>query len=102
MSKHTPGPWRVGISENRKDGTTIVQIEPVDRSQLAVGYSWSVSPETALHYARLMAAAPDLLASCKEVAVMLDELCEVFGKRPGGTGFNRMMAAINKAEGSAE
>ena len=66
MSEHTPGPWKYGV---RRDGSM----------WLSLG-----NPEKGPHYqgdlvaseadARLIAAAPDLLAACEVVVAFLDRL----------------------------
>lgn len=96
-SKHTPVPWRYG-----KDGGSIVADSPVD------GYKQT--PEETEYYGGyvvcetvgpcnkpLIAAAPELLAACKEA-------CEYYEMIKKATGVTHgvlvtLRAAIAKAEG---
>jgi hypothetical protein len=85
--------WKVGIYEKTQGGCYKVQIEPIDREKLAVGYAWDAnSLEQALCKARLMAAAPDLLEALKNC---------VYRMECGGYRVDQAKAAINKAEGRA-
>jgi hypothetical protein len=78
MSEYTPGPWSVGHMEPRKYGAGITQYEtPVHVGEagnrgncLAIVYLGGVgaitsTPEATMANARLIAAAPDLLAAAK-------------------------------------
>lgn len=86
MSKHTPGPWRVGESCRTAD--------------IKAGYNALIARveiesagDRGDANARLIAAAPDLLEVCKRVRDGLDA-----GEHPGQ--FASMLdAAIRKAEG---
>jgi hypothetical protein len=86
MSKHTPGPWHchevVGVYA--KDGKLVASVHtPIsDRS----------------HDARLIAAAPELLSVCKELAASAAYWSDY--DVPVGI-VDRLRAAIAKAEGSA-
>lgn len=111
--KHTPGPWRV------EDGTTLIwgKCNPDDISSCGMGYPvaeartrpvrfWAKRPDydEGEANARLIAAAPELL----EVAKACREVC-LFGDDDGigvsedvvipSALFDRICAAINKAEG---
>ena len=83
--KHTPGPWEkrhsYGIEINIFAGDDLV----------AVAYAWEGQKGNA--NARLIAAAPDLLAACVEF-VRKVECGEARSKR----SYAQMKAAIKKAE----
>jgi len=88
MSKHTPGPWKV-VSENACREIDVFEI--ADISHLRVIHAtdaWPVagSPEDD---ARLIAAAPELLAFAKW-----------FIENRDGPGTSMARAAIEKAEGN--
>lgn len=89
MSKHTPGPWTVGEKRGLKRGNYIVFPLPEDDEIDA--------------NARLIAAAPDLLAALKKtlraaVPVERGELASDMLIRLSNIGFV-VRAAITKAEG---
>ena len=84
MSGHTPGPWKIFPF----DGTQIIINSSDDL--VAVVYAYDRKKEEGQANARLIAAAPDLLAVCKEAE----------HKRRVGTEIYKMLvAAIAKAEG---
>ena len=81
MSKFTPGPWRV------EDGTTLIwgNCNPDDHSTRGMGYpiakaminpsgNWSTGPyaDEGEANARLIAAAPELLAALKRLSGLYD------------------------------
>ena len=86
MSKHTPGPWTQDeygdvITPNRKTLVT---------EGIALG--GRSTPETRAN-ARLIAAAPELLA-------MLKDLVDLEGPQPGNSAWgDRALALIAKVEG---
>jgi hypothetical protein len=115
MSGHTPGPWYVGAQNDMlfviagrapsldndypmhdADRTVIARVEDGDKSH----------SETDAN-ARLIAAAPELLAALKQCAELLDDYSDVNDGADGGSPVpNRAMsllrdveAAIAKAEG---
>lgn len=92
MSKHTPGPWafaryskkRFGVGQRGNGAFFLLQCvhDDTDNPQ-----SWAD--------ARLMAAAPDLLA-------VLQELIDIEGPQPGAAVWaDKARAAIAKATGGA-
>ena len=102
--KNTPGPWRTELCGRYKRGHYIVA-EGVGRPS-RVGYAYSdirrmhLGEEEA--NARLIAAAPDLLAACEALLRFAESV------RPGGgvlAGEHDMLrdarAAISKAGGAA-
>ena len=92
MSGYTPGPWRVG-----SPGMGAGKVCTVEGRRIVGEASWYC--EQAEANARLMAAAPDLLAACKDTLdywettgfADCDEGCDCI--------VDQMRAAIAKAEG---
>ncbi len=91
-TKHTPGPWRVkhsaklgwaGVLTEKGDVVTDISVDGQDFRD----------PEQALDDARLIAAAPDLLAACEAVAATTwsQNTATIIGKQ--------VRAAIAKAKG---
>ena len=121
MSKHTPGPWYVEEHERQRWNSPTTPTRGVVTQAEHHG-SWTVYligevsyPTTAqgsvgalerLANARLIAAAPDLLAACREVAEALPELAadadprSWYEVRKIQTALSTLLsAAIAKAEG---
>lgn len=101
MSKHTPGPWHVGIEPTMN--TIRIRDNGMDALPIAtIFYSDGGKPryqrEESTANARLIAAAPDLLEACIEAHECI---------RTGGhfadsnRTMERLAAAIAKAEGKA-
>ncbi len=98
MSQHTPGPWKV------KQGTDVTEDRAKEPCTVAKCWSSTFSPprEEAAANARLIAAAPDLLAACKRGLAALTVAVEVGGGDPAEHECCRQMGlAIAKAEGGA-
>lgn len=98
MSKHTPGPWRVG--SNSVGGPTITTADK--RSTIAdirtcggVHCGGPQHPETTAN-ARLIAAAPDLLEALREMVAGDTEAIED-AERIGIPFPDEMLATYNKA-----
>jgi len=91
MADHTPGPWEAAkIYVNKSDGSSDTHI--------ATAATHDVSEVEACANARLIAAAPELLAAAKAFAENAVETADgniVFGYRV----LDRLRAAIAKAEG---
>lgn len=66
MSAHTPGPWKVFTT---KDGNKVIGIGDVNAEGVAdCGFGvWRGGDAEALANAKLMAAAPEMLAALKQV-----------------------------------
>lgn len=99
MAKPTPGPWRVG----RDDPTRVYS----DRrgaqlvAQCSAGSPIDEALSEAQANARLIAAAPDLLAACRTAYARLNRFGEHESIAHGGEGTLRgiLWAAIAEAEG---
>lgn len=96
MSKHTQGPWRVlqgHIVETVCDEAMWV-------AQLGVDDRITMSETFA--NARLIAAAPELLAACKACAAVLGGMDTLRHIAPEFSALDLARAAIAKAEGGQE
>lgn len=71
---HTPGPWYNGTSGVGSKGLAICSGAEVIAEVIGTGYpiGKGVAPKDVAN-ARLIAAAPDLLAACKACAAVLSE-----------------------------
>lgn len=61
---HTPGPWRLSLRP--------VHLDPNDPHRIGAGISTIAEVSSCEDDARLIAAAPDLLAELQHVALILD------------------------------
>lgn len=79
MSKHTQGPWRIDLETQHDcsysrssnaivgaNGEPVVLFDPSESE-----YSWALDPDSA--DARLIAAAPDLLAALELIVQVYDQ-----------------------------
>jgi hypothetical protein len=102
-AKHTPGPWRIDATANidcghyrisggivGPNGDPVVIADP-SQSEYAPALDLNSAD------ARLIAAAPDLLAVCREFIDALGP--DGYHRVPGYPATQRMRAAIAKAEG---
>lgn len=105
-AKFTPGPWEL-IAEPELT-VVIASGEPrIDNKAFGValiphGDGANAIPwETKEANARLIAAAPDLLAACQATVEMFDAMFSLFGPLQGREGSVRQMlvASISKATG---
>lgn len=100
MSKHTPGPWNIGTKNGARvwseNGETL--IADADASE-------SLRKEIKKANARLIAAAPELLAAAQAAKLALDDLLHAKDGRDWWTQRDAAMmlidAAIAKATGDA-
>ena len=98
-TQHTPGPWRVDVAQDR-DGT----IHSVDVREAAYGlFVAAVEAHTEEHAdvmanARLIAAAPELLAVLKRMVLDCERTVELECVH-GSQVVDDAIAAIAKAEG---
>lgn len=106
---HTPGPWRAGetpaSTTDRSIGIFTAQPgdEPMEICTVWNDEDHEVSDEQAEADARLIAAAPDLLAACELIALRLEvEQRERGDGSPflGAAILPQLRAAIAKAHGS--
>lgn len=103
MSGHTKGPWKARVNP---DGGRL-SVEGADGTAVVAGCGCCDSPWTdkahAEANARLIAAAPDLLAACKALLQFEDaEIGESGGELEDSMRAVAMIrAAIAKAEGGA-
>jgi hypothetical protein len=85
---HTPGPWMLYVDHNTIDGAHGRRVcDTVER----------------IEDARLISAAPELLAACKATLALLDHTaigCDVQSATHGNVS-DKLRAAIAKAEGTA-
>ena len=88
MSKHTPGPWKIEWGED-SSGPFVAEICSENGDHIVDTESGNYPPYEA--DARLIAAAPDLLAVCKRQLAM----GEPFSMHEA------MRAAVDKAEGKS-
>lgn len=75
ISKHTPGPWSVEQDTSNNGDIDVFAADFLPIASVDVREhpddTISVPREVALDNARLIAAAPDLLAACKEAFIAL-------------------------------
>lgn len=92
MSAHTPGPWTGGLMIDA-GGVIIAKVQTSKKYIGASGFTNPKGPDeaTAIANARLIAAAPELLAALKEIAN--------WGAGSPQPIFDRIRAAIHKATG---
>lgn len=92
-AKHTPGPWNVGTS---KQGREVVFLNGLSEQPGSLGPSQNWIDCNTEANARLIAAAPDLLAVVQE----LEESAGYWSEYDVPLGIvDRIRAAIAKAEG---
>lgn len=88
-AKHTPGPWQADGPFVRDGTCSVADARPTHAD---------VTGDEVLANARLIAAAPELLAACKALMDGLDDYWITTEK--GGLTAANAQAAIAKAEGS--
>ena len=92
MTTHTPGPWGFYVEPNGDSPIVYVvddHCTPHDILRGESGFGLDITRANA----RLIAAAPDLLATLKE-------LIDLEGPLPGNVAwFNKAVAAVARAEG---
>jgi hypothetical protein len=98
MSGHTPGPWK--LTEETTIGRPCITGRIGLIAMLAVHDVGDAEWDADTANARLIAAAPDLLAACEAVLSNLDHLSDVWGQEGvTRTVQDRLRAAIAKAKG---
>lgn len=102
---YTPGPWayRDSVEGFRGDYCVTQGVDPTGKDELASVWSCGAEgPDEAEANARLIAAAPDLLAACKFACSAIDNY---LGKDPEGVdpdmsgACQQLAEAIERAEG---
>jgi len=100
MPKHSRAPWRVKPVKGQAPYI-------VDADGLAIGMAmhWTGSENNPLPNAHMFAAAPDLLAACKEASDAIDELLHHAEYMPGifqasERARQACLAAIARAKGA--
>ena len=71
-TKHTPGPWIVDRGTTSQGDLFIHVADESVRGWTCVASVHGEIPEGAVGNARLIAAAPDLLAACEAIAALSD------------------------------
>lgn len=101
----TPGPWSVSGIRTRSDGQPFLQIlGPDDNVYALVFYSDRTTKDHTTSHAdaRLIAAAPELLAALQKCVTVFEQLADA-GNYPlpllGNGGWHFAVQAIAKAEG---
>lgn len=102
MSRHSPGPWKlhfwsenIGIATDRKKPRDCETVGTVAR--MAENGPFHEDVLRAEANARLMAAAPDLLAALKEARLFV-RIASERGSEDAWTMLPRIESAIEKAE----
>lgn len=96
MTNHTPGPWTATGPKDFSTSGMIILILSIDNYPAAFVPGWTDAEDTAKEAAanaRLIAAAPDMLAALRDAVGILDSL-------GGGETCRAVRAAIAKAEGT--
>jgi hypothetical protein len=101
MAEHTPGEWHLDACP---DGAFQVCDGPDFDSAAVIcsRNSWPRRAEESNANARLIAAAPDLLAACEQVLHFLDYLQDLWGKEAiTDMAARTLRSAVEKAKGAA-
>ena len=109
MGEHTPGPWIVTRPFPNRAILLIEQYTETDTAWIARTVDSTGRPHIQKEVeanARLIAAAPDLLAACELSLAWLDSVCDEnfsLGAEPEGVEAKRqIVAAIAKAKGESD
>ena len=94
-TNHTPGPWT--YTTNPENTRFIIDSEPAHAIACTAGFESNNEAN-----ARLIAAAPELLESAKELASHVREMCRVFRIPEPTASLDRYDAAIAKATGETQ
>jgi hypothetical protein len=90
-AKHTPGPWRVALPPNDRIQSRIIYSAA---GSVARAYN---NTKAAQANARLIAAAPELLAALQEARELVRLLASRYSHGPAEVAVDRIDAAIAKA-----
>jgi hypothetical protein len=106
MTRHTPGPWRVGETYRADRHGMPVEVTPIYGEGISVAQcdaSFQEERPMVAANAALIAAAPDLLAALRDLTAVIRDIRD--GKRDGAIFGNLSIAddnarsAIARAEG---
>lgn len=98
MTKHTPGPWWVGTGTSDQLGPVLAIVRKEESCGAAIAVIDTVTgDEVSQENARLIAAAPDLLAACIQAVTELEDCCTT--PSDDWDFYEKLKAAITKAEG---
>jgi hypothetical protein len=94
-TQHTPGPWQISA-----DGQRVLDSD--GEGVLATVYGAACADQDGAANARLIAAAPDLLAALQNAANVLAALAtgQLKSVRPDSPALAKARVAISKAEGN--
>lgn len=110
-ASHTPAPWRVSPIAGENGGIAIEADDPADGLQFQVCEIWGIDCDTTIDdrahaNARLIAAAPDLLAALRDASDELEQYVDLQRKldyieyaADTQKILNAVNATIAKAEG---
>lgn len=106
MSEHTPGPWVLKPARSIVGGWAVwAEYEPGKHCQVADIEPWPNDPDTAPESeanARLIAAAPDLLAACEAAETILSLVSTwCADETPSGQRCNECLGCLNNAASRA-
>lgn len=102
-TKHTPGPWTIGRVEQGPDSKSIY-IEAIDGYTAEIAQVWGHNSDGDLEAnARLIAAAPKMLAALKEIQKRIAEsdLWWMDCPERGGFDLEGIESIISEAKGGA-
>ena len=98
MPKHTPGPWRVGSVDKHQVFVPCADCLGPERVLLNMNYHFPYDDD-----ARLIAAAPEVLAALKQIVAeyksLWDEITDEDFGSPNTPCYARALDVIAKAEG---
>jgi hypothetical protein len=117
MSKHTPGEWSAGVADYIGRECFVVGLLGTKKLVAVVGDIAAMDEEESIANARLISAAPDLLAALQLIHalafdvyedgdqqledIVLDKTCDL-GDRQKAAAFIAVRAAIAKATGETK
>lgn len=91
---HTPGPWTILCSEDRRGARTVPKITQPGKAGIVATLGWPGEGDRTAN-ARLIAAAPEMLEALRDTVAQLDHQ----GHLTWGDVRSLVIAAIAKAEG---
>ncbi len=102
MSKHTPGPWKIEVSEH---SIYVFAEDPAKQHPYKIIANFSTMENNGLENAKLIASAPEMLEALQAAKDLSDkyyseqlEMYETLERTPECQAvYNQVQAAINKA-----